>query len=201
MLLFSDCTAQFRRFTSERNSFMKRFHKSVAFLLCLCLLLGAFAPMASAASAPSIVCTTDGMTLIDGTTENMIFTITRAYPSEKYVVDIYNASGISVAYSEGEVDQDTARVDLYLPLENDGDARDFDSFIPLQHSFERLQKLILQQVNRRSKRCSAKHMKNRYWIVCRNAFSAVRIPRHCRQMPNGFQTVCRRSEGIWQRAS
>ena len=97
---------------------MKRFHKSVAFLLCLCLLLGAFAPMASAASAPSIVCTTDGMTLIDGTTENMIFTITRAYPSEKYVVDIYNASGISVAYSEGEVDQDTARVDLYLPLES-----------------------------------------------------------------------------------
>ena len=118
MLLFSDCTAQFRRFTSERNSFMKRFHKSVAFLLCLCLLLGAFAPMASAASAPSIVCTTDGMTLIDGTTENMIFTITRAYPSEKYVVNIYNASGISVAYSEGEVDQDTARVDLYLPLES-----------------------------------------------------------------------------------
>ena len=97
---------------------MKRFHKSVAFLLCLCLLLGAFAPMASAASAPSIVCTTDGMTLIDGTTENMIFTITRAYPSEKYVVNIYNASGISVAYSEGEVDQDTARVDLYLPLES-----------------------------------------------------------------------------------
>ena len=36
-------------------------------------------------------------------------------------------------------------VHLYLPLENNGDARDFDSFIPLQHSFERLQKLILQQ--------------------------------------------------------
>lgn len=36
-------------------------------------------------------------------------------------------------------------VHLYLPLENDGDARDFDSFIPLQHSFERLQRLILQQ--------------------------------------------------------
>lgn len=36
-------------------------------------------------------------------------------------------------------------VHLYLPLENDGDARDFDSFIPLQRSYERLQKLILEQ--------------------------------------------------------
>ena len=35
-------------------------------------------------------------------------------------------------------------VHLYLPLENDGDARDFDSFLPMQHSFERLQKRILQ---------------------------------------------------------
>ena len=34
---------------------------------------------------------------------------------------------------------------LYLPLENDGDARDFDSFIPLQHSFERLQRLVLER--------------------------------------------------------
>lgn len=36
-------------------------------------------------------------------------------------------------------------VHLYLPLENDADARDFDSFIPLQRSFERLQKVILDQ--------------------------------------------------------
>lgn len=35
-------------------------------------------------------------------------------------------------------------VHLYLPLENDGDARDFDSFLPMQHSYERLQRLILQ---------------------------------------------------------
>lgn len=35
-------------------------------------------------------------------------------------------------------------VHLYLPLENDGDARDFDSFLPMQHSYERLQKRILQ---------------------------------------------------------
>lgn len=34
---------------------------------------------------------------------------------------------------------------LYLPLENDGDARDFDSFLPLQRSYERLQRLILER--------------------------------------------------------
>lgn len=34
---------------------------------------------------------------------------------------------------------------LYLPLENDGDARDFDSFLPLQRSFERLQRIILDK--------------------------------------------------------
>ena len=98
---------------------MKRLCNAMAFLLSLVLLFGAFSPaVATAAAVPSITSERDGMTVIKGTTENLVFTIIREFDKEKYDIKVYGPSGLEVAYAEGDVNMDTATVELSIPVDS-----------------------------------------------------------------------------------
>ena len=98
---------------------MKRLRNCIAFLLSLVLLLGAFSPaVATAAAVPSITADRDGMTIIKGTTEELVFTIIREYAKENYNLQVYDPSGVEVAYAEGEINMDNTVVELSIPVDS-----------------------------------------------------------------------------------